>query len=77
MTKFPAISVLASAACAAGMAFSATVPYANDFARRTSGPVQTGRWLEQRYQTGLFAANYMPLSGVPGEQLAYDNSAEV
>ena len=75
--KFPEIAVLASAACMAGTTLFATVPYANDFARRTSGPVQTGRWLVQRYQTGSFAANYMPPSGVPGEQVPYDNSAEV
>ena len=75
--KFSEIVVFASTVCMAGAALSGAVPYANDFARRTSGPVQTGRWLEQHYQTGSFAANYMPLSGVPGEQLPYDNSAEV
>lgn len=70
-------AVLSSVLCVAGVASAATVPYANDFSRRTSGPVQTGRWLECRYVTGQFAANYNPTSGQPVEQNAYDAPAEV
>ena len=71
------LAVLSSVLCVAGAASATTVPYANDFSRRTSGPVQTGRWLECRYVTGQFAANYNPSSGVPTEQNAYDAPAEI
>jgi len=52
-------SIVATAgALALGAAFGADVFYSNDFTTRTSGPVQSGRWLERRYKVDTrFASN--------------------
>ena len=64
-------------ACAASRLCVAAVPYANDFATRTSGPVQTGAWYTNSYVVGQCAVNYTGEKLVPTSALAYGKSDQI
>ena len=75
--KFDRMILGGVVACAASRLCVAAVPYANDFATRTSGPVQTGAWYTNSYVVGQCAVNYTGEKLVPTSALAYGKSDQI